>query len=36
MAVIRLSSVLLLICVVLLIGCQKSTEMTALSVESMD
>ncbi len=36
MSVIRLSAVLLLIGVMLLIGCQKPSEMTTLSVESMD
>ena len=36
MSVIRLSSVLLLIVVMLLIGCGPSTEVIALSVEGLD
>ncbi len=36
MSVIRLSSVLLLLAVVLFIGCGPSPEVIALSVESMD
>ena len=36
MSVMRLSSVLLLLTVVLFIGCGPSTEVIALSVEGMD
>ncbi len=36
MSVIRLSPVYLLLAVVLFIGCGPSTEVIALSVESMD
>ena len=35
MSVIRLSSILLLLAVMLLIGCQKTSEMTTLSVSGM-
>lgn len=35
MSVIRFSSVLLLISVMLLIGCQKTAEMTTLNVSGM-
>ncbi len=36
MSVIRLSSVLLLVVVMLLIGCGPSTEVIAFSIEGMD